>query len=477
MWAERYLGAKPPEIPYFASNLMSLQAFSLAWKAGAAKNEFASGVPIYKRAIALDPTFAMAYAMLAINYSNLGDSGLAIENMRKAYQLRERVSERERFFIESHYEWFVTGDLGKTRQSFELWAQTFPRDWPPRNELGDLYAQLGQYDKSLTEYREAHRLYSSSGLIYGNLVQAYLFLNRLVDALATVEEAQTKHFDSPTMHILLYRAAFLLNDAGGMAQQVAWSAGKSGIEDQLLGLEADTAAYSGRLTKARELTRQASVSALRAEGKEIAASYEASAALREALFGNAAEARQRVAAALRLSTGRDVQYGAALALAFVGDASQGQTWADDFGKSFPEDTVAQFNYVPTIHARLALNRKDSSKAIEALQDATPYELGVAGVISNFASLYPVYVRGEACLSAHRGSEAATEFQKILDRRGIVLNEPIGAFAHLQIGRAYAMQGDTTKARAAYQDFLTLWKDADTDIPVLIAAKTEYAKLK
>jgi tetratricopeptide (TPR) repeat protein/predicted Ser/Thr protein kinase len=295
-------------------SLEALQAFSLAWKAGAAKDDFASGVPLYKRAIALDPNFAMAYAMLAINYTNLGDSGLAIENMRKAYQLRERVSERERFFIESHYEWFVTGDLGKTRQSFELWAQTFPRDWPPRNELGDLYAQLGQYDKSLVEYSEAHRLYPSSGLIHGNLVQAYLFLNRLVDALATVEEAQRKHFDSPTIQILLYRAAFLQNDAGEMAQQVAWSAGKSGIEDQLLGLEADTAAYSGRLMKARETTRQASASALRAEEREIAASYEADAALREALFGNAAEARQRVAAALSLSTGRAVRSGAGVGL-------------------------------------------------------------------------------------------------------------------------------------------------------------------
>jgi eukaryotic-like serine/threonine-protein kinase len=458
-------------------SLEALQAFSLAWKAGAAKDDFASGVPLYKRAIALDPNFAMAYAMLAINYTNLGDSGLAIENMRKAYQLRERVSERERFFIESHYEWFVTGDLGKTRQSFELWAQTFPRDWPPRNELGDLYAQLGQYDKSLGEYSEAHRLYPSSGLIHGNLVQAYLFLNRLVDALATVEEAQRKHFDSPTIHILLYRAAFLQNDAGEMAQQVAWSAGKSGIEDQLLGLEADTAAYSGRLMKARETTRQASASALRAQEREIAASYEADAALREALFGNAAEARQRVAAALSLSTGRDVQYGAALALAFVGDAAHGQALADDLGTRFPEDTVAQFNYLPTIHAQLALNRSDSSKAIEALQDATPTELGVAGAILNFASLYPVYVRGEAYLAAHQGNEAAAEFQKILNHRSIVLNEPIGALAHLQIGRAYAMQGDSAKAKAAYQDFLTLWKDADTDIPVLIAAKAECAKLK
>jgi eukaryotic-like serine/threonine-protein kinase len=227
------------------------------------------------------------------------------------------------------------------------------------------------------------------------------------------------------------------------------------------------------VVKAREFSRQAIASAERAEKKETAAGYEVSAALREAVFGNKGEAWQRVAFALRLSTGRDVQYGAASALALSGETTRAQSLAEDLNKRFPDDTVVQFNYLPTLRAQIALNHNDAAKALEVLQSAGPYELGSW---SNF-SLYPVYVRGEAYLAAHQGREAAAEFQKILDHRGIALNEPIGALAHLQIGRAYAMQGDTAKAKAAYQDFLTLWKDADPDIPILIAAKAEYAKLQ
>jgi predicted Zn-dependent protease len=242
------------------------------------------------------------------------------------------------------------------------------------------------------------------------------------------------------------------------------------VEDVLLAYEADTAAYSGRLGKAREVSRRAVASAERAEEKEVAGSYEAEAALREALFGEAAQARERVAAALRLSNGRDAQFGAALALAFAGDAVRAQMLADDLGKRFPENTIVHFNYLPTNRAQLALSRNDSSKAIEALQDAAPYELGSAG------GLYPVFVRGEAHLAVHQGSEAAAEFQKILNHRGIVLNSPIGALAHLGLARAYVLQGDTAKAKTAYQDFFTLWKDADPDIPILKEAKAEYAKL-
>ena len=238
----------------------------------------------------------------------------------------------------------------------------------------------------------------------------------------------------------------------------------------LLGYEADTTAYSGRLGQAREFSRRAVASAEREEEKETAAAYEAEAALREGLFGNAAEARKSAAATLALSNGN---YAAALALALAGDAARAQTLADDLAERFPENTLMRFNYLPTIHAQLALNRKDSRKAIEVLKAAAPYELGdVDG-----AGLFPVYVRGEAYLVEHQGAQAAAELQKILDHRGIVLNEPTGALAHLQIGRAYAMQGDTAKARAAYQDFLTLWKGADPDIPILKEAKAEYAKLK
>jgi tetratricopeptide (TPR) repeat protein len=262
-----------------------------------------------------------------------------------------------------------------------------------------------------------------------------------------------------------------------MAQQAAWLAGNPGGQAGADALEADTAAYSGRLEKARELSRRAVNGVLVFQLKEMAAGVEAEAALREALFGNATEARERARAALRLSTGRDVQFAAACALAFAGDLARAQTLANDLGKRFPEDTLTQFNYLPTLDAQATLNPRDASRSVEALRKASPFELGGPPFAAFSTALYPVYVRGSAFLALHRGNEAAVEFQKILDHSGVVLSEPIGALAHLQIARAYALQGDTVKAKAAYQDFLTLWKDADPDIPVLIAAKAEYAKFK
>ncbi len=453
-------------------SLEALQAYSLGRKASAG-SEWAKAVLFFQRAIRLDPNFAIAYARLGTCYTNLGETTLGAENTRKGYELRDRVSERERFYIESHYYENVTGNLQKARQGNELWTQTYPRDWSPLPPLYGIYSVLGQYEKSLAEARESMRLNPANGLSYSSLVGAYISLNRLEEARATAQEAQAKKFDSPDLHTLLYLLAFLQNDAAGMAQQVAWAAGKPGVEDVLLGNEADTAAYSGRLGEAREFSGRAVASAERAEEKEVAAGYEAEAALREALFGNPAEARQRAAAALALSNGRDVQDGAALALALAGDSARAQALADDLGERFPEGTVVQFNYLPTLRALLALNHSDASKAIEALQVASPYELGSV----SYSALYPVNIRGQAYLGGHQGREAAAEFQKILDHRGIVLNEPIGALAHLQIGRAYAMQGDIAKAKAAYQDFFALWKDADPDIPILIAAKSEYAKLQ
>jgi hypothetical protein len=417
----------------------------------------------------------MAYASLGTSYNNLGETSLAAENIRKAYDLRDRVSEREKFYIESHFYQFVANNLEKARRVYELWAQTYPRDRVPPTNLTYIYGALGQHDKALAQAREAFRLDEAGGT--GNLVNSCLQLNRLEEARATAEEAQKKNFDSPPLHYLLYQLAFLQNDAAGMTQQVAWAANKPGWEDVLLASEADTAAYSGRLGKAREFSRRAVAAAERAEEKETAAGYEDEAALREALFGNAAEARQRAVAALALSAGRDVQYGAALALALAGDATRAQALVDDLGKRFSDDTIVHFNYLPTIHARLALSHNDSSKATEVLQAAAPYELGIPGAGSFTTALYPVYVRAEAYLAGLRSSEAAIEFQKILEHRGIVVNAPIGALAHLGLAHAYVLQGDTAKARATYQDFLTLWKDADPDIPILVAAKAEYAKLK
>jgi tetratricopeptide (TPR) repeat protein len=268
----------------------------------------------------------------------------------------------------------------------------------------------------------------------------------------------------------VYLLAFLKNDTAGMAKQIAWATGKPGIEDVFLSTEADTSAYAGQLEKARELSRRAVASAQDAEEKETAASYEASAALREALFGNPAEARQRAAAALTLSTGREVQYQAALALALTGDRERAQALADDLGKRYPEDTIVEFVELPTLLAQLALGRNDASKAIDALQATAPYDLGTV------VGLHPIYVRGQAYLGEHEASKAAGEFQKLIDHRVLVLG-PIGGLAHLGLARAYVLQNNSVKAKAAYQDFLALWKDADPDIPILKEAKVEYAKLQ
>jgi len=458
-------------------SLEALQAYSLGRKTMVGKSDFAGAVPFFQRAIQFDPNFAMAYASLGVSYYNLGETSLADKNTRKAYELSERVSEREKFYTESHYHFFVTGDMEKARQAYELWAQTYPRDFVPRANLGGVYVNLGRHEKALGEFREALRLEPGSAGAYANLVVVYLNLNRLKEARATAEEALARNLDSPTLRFDLYGLAFLENDSTGMAQQVAWSAGKLGVEDVLLAAQADTVAYSGRLAKARELSRRAVASAKRAEEKETAAGYEAGAGVREALFGNATEARHLAGAALALSNGQDVQCGVALALALVGDAAQADKLADDLAKRFPEDSIVQFNCVPTLRAQIALSRAEPSKATAVLQAATPYELATPSNGSFSFSLYPAFVRGEAYLRAHHPTEAAAEFQKLLDHRGLVVMEPIGALAHLGRARAYALQGDSAKAHAAYQDFLTLWKDADPDIPILIAAKAEYAKLK
>jgi tetratricopeptide (TPR) repeat protein len=451
-------------------SLEALQAYSAGRKAMVEKGDSAAAVPFFSRAIELDSKFAMAYAGLGNAYSNLAEMGLAADNIRQAYQLRGRVSEQERFYIESHYFQIVTGNLEKARRVYEIWAQTYPRDVGPRTNLAGIYSLMGNYKKSLAMATEAVAI-SPDSQSYANLVDAYIFLNQLDEARTTAAEALSKKLDSPALRIYLYVIAFLQNDAVGMQQHVAWSAGAPGLEDTLLSNEAETAAYFGELQKAREFSRRASASAERAEEMETAASYEVNAALREALFGNAAEARKRAEAALALSTNRDTQYGVALALAFARDGRVAEARADHLAEQFPEDTAVQYCYLPTIRALLALVRGDSSKAIEALRPAAPYELGAAG------GLYPPYARGQVYLAAGEGTEAVVEFQKVSDQPGVVQNDPIGALVHLGLARAYALQGDMVKSRASYQHFFALWKDADPDIPILKEAKAEYAKLQ
>jgi eukaryotic-like serine/threonine-protein kinase len=457
-------------------SLDALQAYSLGLKTKDVKGDEAA-IPLFDRAIQLDPEFAIAYAFLGTSYSNLGESNRAAENLTKAHELRELVTEREKFYIDSLYNELVLGDLDKGRAVYELWAQVYPRDDRPVGNLGLLNQYLGQYEKSLVHAHDALGLQPESGLRYANLTQANLHLGRLQEARSVAVEAQAKNLDSPYLRLYLYQVAFLQNDMAGMAQQVAWAAGKPGVEDVLLSVEADTASYSGQLGKARIFSRQAIVSCELAEEREVASSYEASAALREALFGNGAESRQGSAAALALPSGRPAKFAAGLALALAGDGDHAQKLAEELAKSFPKDTLVNFIYLPTIRGQIAFNHHDYLRAIEELKSSAPFELGQPGDSSFAPSLYPVYVRGQAYLAAHQSSEAAAEFQKILDHRGIVVNGPIGALAHLGLARAYALQGDTTKARAAYQEFLTLWKDADPDITVLKEAKAEYAKLQ
>jgi len=459
-------------------SLEALQAYSLGRKTMLGKADYTAAVPLFERSIQLDPNFAMAYANLGTAYHNLGEKMLASENTRKAYELRGHVSEWEKFYIESHYHHFVTGDLEKARQSYELWSQIYPREQVPPNNLGVVYQTLGQYDKSLNEFREALRLSPADSLNFGNLVLAYIHLNRLDDARTLANEALSKNLDSSDLRVSLYQLAFLKNDLPGMAQQVSWSAGKPGKENIMLYLEAGTAAYSGKLIAARELSRQASTSAARAGEEEMAAGCESAAALWEALYGNASQARQRAAGTLAQSNGRDSQFVAAFALALIGDSARAQALTDDLQNRFPQDTVVQFNYLPTLRAQLALTLpNNAARAVDALSSATPYELGVPGSSIFWTNLYPVYVRGQAFLASREGTRAAAEFQKILDWPGVAVNEPIAALAHLGLARSYDLAGDAPKSRAAYQDFLTLWKYSDPDVPVLNAAKAEYEKLQ
>jgi eukaryotic-like serine/threonine-protein kinase len=449
-------------------SLEALQAYSLGVKANSGGDDTAA-VPLYQRALSLDPNFALAYAQLGVSYGNLGETSLSTENARKAYDLRDRVSEREKFYIESTYYQFVPGDLEKAHQVYELWAQTYPRDSVPRNNLSVIYSQLGQYDKALAEIRELLRLDPASGLGYANLAGDYLVLNRLEEARATAEEALAKKLDSPILRNILYALAVLQNDAAGMAQQVAWAAGKPGAEFRMLENQADTEAYYGRLGKAREIFQRAIESAKRDGNKEGVAYVMLDAAGTEADFGNIALGRKGTAAALAVAPSRDVQVYAAQVLAEAHDAPQAEKMANKLDSDHPTDTLIQRCSLPTIRARIELSRGNPARAIDLLELAKSIELG--------CGLYPAYLRGLALLGTRQGAAAAVEFQKIFDHPGLMVNSDTVPLARLGLARARATSGDTPGARTTYQDFLALWKDADTDIPILKQAKAEYAKLQ
>jgi serine/threonine protein kinase/Tfp pilus assembly protein PilF len=457
------------------TSLEALKTFSMGVTTLRTKGD-AEAIPFFKRAIELDPNFAMAYAILGLSYANMSQPSLSAENLKKAYEMRERVSEKERLRISADYYAFVTGELEKEAQTYELWIQSYPRDAVPHGNLGVNFAALGQYEKAVAETQEALHLEPNNVVSYGNLGQIFVALNRLDDAEAMFEQALAHNLDSGSMRWQMYYLAFLRGDSTQMAQQLAWGAGKPGAEDPLLSAQSDTEAYYGRLAKARDYSRRAVDSATRADSKETAALWQANAAVREAEFGNAGVAKQDVSAALALVPGRDVKVLSALALARVGDVARAKAMVEQLEKSDPLNTVLKLYWLPTLKAAIELQSGNSAQAIVSSEGAAPYEFGQPPPLQE-GTMYPAYLRGEAYLAEHNGSAAAGEFQKFLDHRGLVTNFPLGALARLGLARAYALSGDTAKAKAAYQDFLTLWKDADPDIPILKEAKAEYAKLR
>ena len=454
-------------------SLEALRVYALARQA-MYSNRANEAVPLYKEAIRLDPNFAAAYLGLGVTYFNLDETSAAADNVRKAFELRGRVSEREKLAIEMIYEPVVTRNFEAARQSTLLFAQVYPRDQSAFSNLSDIYTYLGDYDNSLAYSQKALELAPGNLQNYTNLIMDYTHSNRLDQAEAIAREAQSHNLDGPFLHACLYQVEFLKHDAAAMEREAEQVVGKAGFDDLIFYYESDTAVYGGQLVKARELTQRAAESASRSGEKETTAEYEGEAAVREALVGNSALAKSQARNALALSTGRDVTAIAGIALAMAGDFL-GTRLGDDLSKHFPEDTALKYNLLPSVRAAAALHNGDSAKALAALA-TTPYELGQTVQQVTFV-LYPAYLRGEAYLAARQGKAAAAEFQKVIDHPGLVQNESIGALANLQLGRAYALQGDTTMARAAYQDFLTLWKDADPDIPILKQAKAEYAKLQ
>ncbi len=457
-------------------SLAALQAYTLGNQTIDVANDYAAGIPLFERAISLDPNFAMAYLKLGQSYQPLSEDDRCAESTRKAYELREHTSESEKLAISSFYELAVTGNLEAARTSYQLWAQTYPRDEEPPAYLWVTYAFMGDYEKAHAAALQAVKLNPGSGNNYVNLAYSYQWIGQLDQAKATAQESRAHNIDSPWLPLVLYNVNFLEHDAAAMERQVASATGKPGIDDQILFLESETAASHGQLTNAQELTRRAADSAQRVDEKEAAAEYEAHDAVREALAGNIAVARQQAQAALAAANSKVAVAFSAIALGLAGDSAQAERLAADLNKRFKEDTAVQFNFLPMIRAAIALHSGDSKRAIDALAASAPYELAEGNTSFTFA-LYPVYLRGEADLAAKQGAAAVTEFQKILDHTGVVGNEPIGALAHLGLGRAYALSGDTPKAKTAYQAFFALWKNANPDVPILTQATAEYARLK
>jgi eukaryotic-like serine/threonine-protein kinase len=457
-------------------SIEALQAYSMAAKTERAKG-YTEAIPFYKRAIELDPQFAMAYADLGLSYADRGEGDQAAENLKKAYALRQHVSEKEKLRIEGFYYAFVTGEVEKEVQVYELWIQNYPRDSNMRVNLGADSIILGHYEQAVAQTEEALRIDPNAQTTYGNLVQAYLALNRFTDAQRVIEQASAHNLDGGYLRMGMYRLAFLRDDAAGMKQQLDWAAGRLGEEDALLSAESDRLAYKGQLMKAREWSRRAVDSAVRADSPEAAALWEVNGALREAEFGNVGEAKQHVRLALARAPARDVRILAALTLARAGDAEGAKTMADRLEREHPSNTILRRYWLPTIRAAIELHRGNPAHALVTLEAASAMELAVVDPLADLGTLYPVYLRGLAYLGTRDSDAAALEFGKFLDHRGVVSQFPLGALAHLQLARAREMGGNRGGAKTDYEEFLSTWKDADGGLSTLRRARTEYAKLR
>jgi len=475
-----------PLVDSTTPSLEALKAYSLGRKADNEKGH--AGLPYDQRAIELDPSFAVAYEAVGADYSNLGEQGRANEYLTKAFQLRAHTSEWERLKITADYYLDATGELDKAARTYQEQIASYPLRSAAYNNLGLVYALQGQYEKAEQSTRQNIRLTPVRAGSYGNLANDALALQYFDEARQIIQEAQARKMDHAVFHTIQYALAFFAEDSEAMMEQQGWLTGKAEYKDWGLALASDTEAYGGRLGKARELTRRAVDSAVLADSKENGAIYLANAAVQEAAYGNAAEARQLAAKALKLApTSLGVESETAIAFAMAGDTVRAESLAQDLGKRFPLHTQIQSLWLPAVRAQLALNRKDPATALNTLQAALPVDLGQIQFIHNISCLYPVYVRGEAYLAAGQGMAAAAQFQKILDHSGIVWNCWTGALAHLGVAHANALEARTSqgadadaarvRALAAYKDFLTLWKDADPDVPVLKQAKADYARLQ
>ena len=469
------------------SSLEALRAYTLGRKEAGEQGPRVA-LPYDLHAIQLDPDFAMGHFAVGYDYFILGEVGKASEYFTKAFQLSSQVSEREKLAIAAAYYQSVTGDLDEAARTYNEQIAIYPREYRSYLDLAIVYGQQGHYEEAVAAVREAIRLAPDDAACYGVLSYDLIASQRLDEAKQAIQQAQARKLDDLVLRQVLYALAFLKNDPSAMEEQAAWFTGKAAVENSGLSLESDTAAYTGHLRRARELTGQSVESAVRNGHKESAAIWQANAALREAGLRNTNESRRIAGEALKmLPTSQAVEIEAGLALAIAGDAARSASLARDLSRRFPLDTQLHSLWLPTIQAQLALDKKDWTAALETLHGTAPVDRVAIQFLANVSCLYPVYVRGEAYLAAGNGTAAAAEFQKILDHNGIVWNCWTGALAHLGVARANALQSRTSqgadadaarvRALAAYKDFLTLWKDADHDIPILKEAQAEYARLR